>query len=316
LEFGSGELESAYQVYLANHAGGYLLAFLPMFVFTWAQFLYCIAISGHFTHLSFPPGFLITVVLFMVPTIGHVAFICMCREQYARHWRGINALDQTLKLFSTNAFQSLCIWQVSCTAQGVCKIFQKVGESPVNSFARENFYLTNICLANMVFAAGQIPDLIITTCCLFFNMAGSKALCESPHWGPERVTLSAPLSSIPRRGSLLFLVFFPPSSDTIKWLPPQELSCPAVLAFWQVVGWWLSCIFIILREILSRRAFLKSTGTTFGPLVASRVAGWPLGDALMVNRLIFMVFFLSFAVGVVWSSAVQVFSSSGWEAFL
>jgi hypothetical protein len=305
LEFASPVLEAGYQAYLANHPGGYLLAFAPMFALGWVQTFHCVIAGGTATGSNPPPGFVASVLLFLLPVTALVAFVLLQPKVYSKHWRGINAAFMLVHVFSTPGFQSLCLWQQACISSGVCGFGGGGSPSWFHAFAIDNFFLTVICLRLIMFSAGPAPDLFFTTLGLLASMRGNGALCASPLWGPERVTLSPRLRAIPQKGSSLLLSLLSPDARLMQILP-KELSCPAVLAFWQVLGWWLACIVIILRDILSRRAFLTSAGSRYGPSVAQRAGGWPFGSNVLINRLICAVLFACIAASFLWAVALQL----------
>lgn len=290
-QFASPDLEGGYQMYLSKHAGEYLLAFVPMFTIGWLQTLSCVAVSGYRGGFNAPPGFLHSVALFLTPVVLLMAFYFLHPKAYAQHWRGINVAFMMVHVFSTNSFQMLCMWQQACIAKGICCFGERFSANWFQTSATENAFLCIICLHLFKFSAGQAPDILFSTPGLVLSLASNKSLCESPLWGPERVTLSAPLVSVPQKGSAFLLALLVPDSIAGLWLPKTDrLSCPAVLGFWQVVGWCLACLLIVGREIVSRRAYLKTAGPHFGPQFSERAAAWPFGNAEMMHKTLCAVF--------------------------
>jgi hypothetical protein len=304
-QFASPDLEAGYQTYLANHAGGYLLAFIPMFTLGWMQTLSCVATSRDSGGFTSPPGFIKSALLFLVPVVLLIAFLCVRSKAYAQNWRGINTAFMMVHVFSTNAFQVMTLWQQSCIAKGICGLGGGGNPSWLQTFATENVYLSIICLRHVLFSAGQIPDLFFTTLGLFLSMTANKDLCASPVWGPDPVTLSPALVLVPQKGSALLLGLLVPEPLVPLWLPQHGMSCSAVLGFWQVLGWWIGCLFILAREVASRKAFLKSAAAQFGPSVAQRAGAWPLGNAVTMHNTLCAVLSVCLAPGVFWAAALM-----------
>eukprot|EP00884_Botryococcus_braunii_P021916 jgi/Botrbrau1/8408/Bobra.0237s0029.1 len=295
LEFKSTALESAYQRYLSKQAGAYLLAFTPIALLTGGQMVYHAAADGSFRRLNFPPGFLITILLFVLPTIGLILFICTQQPVYAKHWRGINAAYTGVLVLSTNGFQRLCLWQRSRSG---------TRSGSVHAFAIENFFLTVIGLRNTLYPAGQAPDLFFTTVSFLLSMAGNQSLCGWELWGLDRVTLSPLISSIPRKASVFLPAFWGYQISTVP-RNGTPLSCPALLTFWQLVGWVLACLAIIVHEILSRRAFLKAHSAVYGRAASAGAQAWPLRDLVLTHKLLFAVLLVFFSANIVWAVAVE-----------
>eukprot|EP00884_Botryococcus_braunii_P021922 jgi/Botrbrau1/8413/Bobra.0237s0033.1 len=296
LKFHTAAVESGYQRFLAKQAGTCVLLFIPVVVLSGGQMVYHAAAYGSFVSLNFPPGFVITNLVFILPMIGLAAFICTQHTVYAKHWRAINAAYTFVLMFTTTSVQRLCLWQRA-----------HVGgrSSTVHAFALENFFLTVINSRNIAFSAGQAPDLFLTTVSLLLAIAGNQSLCGSELWGPERVTLSPVISSIPRKASAFLSAFWGYQFSMVPHNAP--LSCPALLAFWQVLAWFIACLVIVLREILSRRAFLKAYGSVYGRAVAAGAQAWPLGSVVMLHKLLFAVLFFLFTANVMWAIAVITF---------
>jgi hypothetical protein len=304
VEFASEELESGYQSYLANHAGDYVVGYTPIFVLAWAQLFHCIAVNGADPWANPPPGLALSVLLYLLPGAALISFLWLQKKQYSQNWRGINFTFMAVHIFHQNALHMLSMWQQSCINRGRCQIFKSSGTlSSLNAFALENFYLTLICLRILVMSAGQAPDFFFTTLGLFHSMAGNRALCAADIWGPERVTLAPPLAAVSRKGSALLLGAVSPHA---AWLLPGELSCPATLGFWQVVGWLAGCLVIIGRDIISRRWYLQSAAQPLGPAAAARAKTWPFGDAAVMHRLAVAVLAVVWGAGLLLSVALPL----------
>lgn len=295
LEFESPEVESGYQRFLATQRWGYMLAFAPMFALGWVQIFQCIVTDSQGGQVQIPSGFIASAVLYLLPTAALLAVMSVRPAIYAKHWRWVNVAFMMVHVFSVNGFQQLCLWQRSCTAE----------QSWVQVFAAENLYLTIICLRVMIFSSGLACDIFYTILGLILNFSGNGARCASPLWGPPRVTLSPPIVAVAHKSCSWLLAILSSHGVVVRCPPPAELSCPAVLGFWQVVGCGLACFLVIAREVMSRRAYLKSrAGHPGGPRCLAG-ASWPLSNAKTMHNLIGALLALCVAPAIIWALALS-----------
>lgn len=309
-EFANPDLEGGYQTYLAKHASDYVMAYAPMFIMSWLHMLYCTVVNGRSTWSDPPPGLMYSVLLYLLPGGGLIAFAWLRKSVYAMHWRGINVAVMSVHVFHNNPYHLLCLWLQSCVTSGTCRITgrsskgSEAGPSWATAFGLENFFLSVVCLRLWVMSAGAAADIFFTTVGMLLAMAGNEALCASSLWGPVRVTLSAPLGSIPKKVSALVLATVFPEGGWL--LPEEELSCPSVLAFWQVVGWLAGCLFILMREILSRRAYLKSANLPLSPSVISRAKNWPFGSMGKTILLLQALLCMFLTSTIIWATVLAL----------
>jgi hypothetical protein len=307
LKFASPALESGYQKCVTNGVAAYWLAFAPMFTMGWVQVFYRTAASIYTSRrFELPPGLIASIVFFLIPSVWLYGLILLRSNFYKKHWRGIHFAWMCVHVFSTYPFQEVCLWQHTCIAKGTCGTFGGSKQSWSQVFAVENFYLTTIWLRVIVFSAGQASDFFFTTLSLFLTMSGNTALCTFPV--REWVSMSPGVLSVAQRGSSWLLTMLAPGASSGRGMHASELSCPAVLAFWQVVGWWMACLLIIFREILSRRVYLKSSVASLGPGVAARAVWWPTGSAELLHKLICVFGAVCLGAVLFWAAALQAFS--------
>eukprot|EP00884_Botryococcus_braunii_P017079 jgi/Botrbrau1/4054/Bobra.152_3s0011.1 len=303
-EFASPKLEAGYQSTVAKGVGTYWLGFAPFFIVGWFQVFSRTRASILSGNPDLPPGFIPSILYFLVPSLVLYGLICLRFKSYTRHWRSIHTIWMMVHIFSTYPFQKVCLWQHACMASGICSgSGSQKQQSWSQVFAVENFYLTTICLRVIVFSGGQLPDFFFTTLSLLLSMSGNGALCEIP--GREWVTCSPPMPAVAERSSAWLLAMLPPNALWGRVLSPSELSCPAVLGFWQVVGWWCACMLILVQEILSRRAYLKASLACLGPSMSVKVAWWPFGNAVLLHKLICVFFAVCYAPVILWALALR-----------
>jgi hypothetical protein len=91
------------------------------------------------------------------------------------------------------------------------------------------------------------------------------------------------------------------------------LSCPAVLGFWQVLGWLVACLMVFVAELLRWRAFLRSAAATafLGPAWAASALKWPFQGLQLLQTLViakFVPMALLYASALVWSASLPFLS--------
>lgn len=276
LQFPCPNLESEYQAYVGSQRWGYVLAFAPTFFISWFSTFHRAFKDFRAERFELPPGLLLSMPLFFLPTVALMAFICVWPKAYAKHWRRINAAFMLVHIFSTTSWQWVMLWQSAANeALG--------GRFSVQAFMVENCYLTIICLRVLVFPTGQASDIVFTVLGMVTAMAGNASVCASPLFGARPSSLSPAARSVAQSGCAWLLAML--SAHGVIGRCP-ELTCPAVLAFWQLLGFTVACLLVIVSEVISRRQFLKSSVARLGPALAARAARWPLGGAKIMHNLI------------------------------
>jgi hypothetical protein len=304
--FGPPELESRYQSYFANRAGGYALALSGPILISWfALFPFKLAAIGPDSSRA-PPTLVPSLLLSFVPAISILVLAAFFPRFYSRHWWGVNLLFMSAKVFSHEYLQGLFLW-LHQSAPGVRQEGSDASpQAMLRMFVLENFYSTTTWALGLAFPTGQVSDVFFATLGLSIGFSKNAAICGSPAWGASLVTGSAPFAAAAGSGSRLLFAVLSANGLPAIFPHPQALTCTELRAFWQVVGWWFSCVLVLLREIGSRRAFLRSPAAGVRVSHLRAAARWPFGNQVMVQLLITWAFFLLVAPSLVWVAALQL----------
>jgi hypothetical protein len=167
-------------------------------------------------------------------------------------------------------------------------------------FTAENLYATTSWLFTHGFSLGQVPDLVVVTLFLLLELARNQSVCAALYWENRSPTF---LGAAQEASVLLSQIGAPflemQSSST-------EFSCKAALGFWQVVGWWATCVAVLVVDIWQRRAFLRTPEACayLGPANAAAVSKWPLTSTIKMQTIRRGLFVLCFAASLIWNTAL------------
>eukprot|EP00884_Botryococcus_braunii_P006291 jgi/Botrbrau1/15663/Bobra.4_1s0047.1 len=135
-------------------------------------------------------------------------------------------------------------------------------------------------------------------------MSANAALCDSP-FGRSLVTMRPPYLTAARGASVWLSDIAGPlvgghASDPV-------LSCPAALGVWEVVGWLVACLTVLVADILRRRAFLRTPEVQayLGPSYVAGALKWPFATSVKVQRCALGLFVLLYASSLLWNTALH-----------
>eukprot|EP00884_Botryococcus_braunii_P006139 jgi/Botrbrau1/15526/Bobra.0123s0002.1 len=306
--FASPELEMKYQNYVGNQLGGYILALGGAILFG-----YIGMVSRTFCVLRMDPsvlprGFLMSLVLGLLPIAFIVTMVVFRSKTYAKHWRTINLVFMCSKVLSTEYVQMVFLWIQSPHAPDTLhRGLDRVSQLPFRMFFTENFYVATTWSLVLVFATGQATDLGFATLGLALSFANNSAICASALWGPEPFTLSSPMQQAARTVSSWLYTLLSANGFPPIFFPRSELSCPEVRGLWQLLGWWVSCILVLLREVASRRAFLRSSSALLRSSFTAEAKRWPFGNQALLQKLVCAIVALCLMPSIIWVTALELF---------
>jgi hypothetical protein len=167
-------------------------------------------------------------------------------------------------------------------------------------FSAENSYATTAWLLIPGFSTGQLPDLVITTMFLLLELARNQSVCAWRYWE----TTSPAFIATTQEASFWLSQYGAPFLGMQN--SSTGFSCQAALGFWQVVGWWVSCVVILVADIWQRRAFLRTPEACayLGPANAAAVSKWPFGSTTKMQTCMRGFVVLCFAAGLIWNTAL------------
>lgn len=125
----------------------------------------------------------------------------------------------------------------------------------VQAFVAENLYFSTGWIGNVTFRVGQVLHLLLVMLFLLIEVRGNAHICASSLRGSSTVKTSgerlaeAACSTV--RGCVGLQSSMPRSTE--------PSTCPASLMLWQFVGAWMVCVALLLKDVLQRRAFLRTS---------------------------------------------------------
>lgn len=308
MQFNCPNLESEYQAHVAEQRWIYVFAFSIPFITAWVRAVATIGLVEALlldlglTELG--PGVLPSMILFVLPLLALMAFIWARGKAYAKNWRLINAVIMTLLVLSHHPNHQVVLWNdaVLTTAKPPSAAPSPPSRFSLRSFANENHYFMFIYLRDFIFPTGLASDIAFNVLGLAVAMAGNKALCASSLFGAHPAT-TAPVARHVAQAGCTGLLSLMSAHNVFATCPAS--SCPAVMAFWQVLGCAVACLLVIVGEIISRRKFLRLAVVRLGPSLAGPAARWPLGSPKLVHNLICAVSAVVLASSVLMALALS-----------
>jgi hypothetical protein len=178
----------------------------------------------------------------------------------------------------------------------------------LHMFVAENMCAPILIQDVLSFPSGQIPDLLLNTLQLLATMHANLSVCAIPRWGHSMLSMSPSLHVVAQA-----------CSDWLSgiqghfggWLTSAPgLSCPAVLGFWQLLGWLVACLMVFVAELLHRRAFLRSAAAMvfLGPAQAAAALNWPFQGLQLLQTLFIVPVALLYACALLWSASLPFLS--------
>lgn len=305
LQFASKDLEALYEQYLAGSTNPWTLVFSAHVLMGWAMFGQKLLVTPSELRAYLPAAWPIGVFLpAMMACL--LAIIFLKPVFYAQHRRALHTGVLCGILPTIGIAQAVLLWMRlanrAARAGGPPSWMQQL-----QSFTTENFYFTIMWVGVLAFPVGQATGIAIATAILLADMAKNSHLCGLPLWGEGAVTLSPRVLAWTKTASFWLVKFGEP--DLGLRGGSLSLPCPAVLAFWQMVGWWMACHAVFAADIVRRRAFLRTHAALvhLGPAHQAAAMSWPFGRATSVIRLASTSIALSYFASALWSIALLAF---------
>jgi hypothetical protein len=308
LAFASPALEQQYQAFVASQVSGYVAVMSAIILMAWVTISSRLLAGLRAGSLVPPAGLPTAVLLNCLPTAALFVLAVRKSKLYPKHWRLVHLLFLCTQVIVLESIQELVIWMQFCRPEGQCSASDLTSLMRFRTFTTENFFFTAVWSRAVVYTSGQAVDVCFATGGLLLSLLNNERMCASRLWVHPRVSQSPLLMGVAQRGSKWLFGILSVNGMPPPFGPPGELSCPAVRAFWQILGWWQFCLLLVLREVLSRRAFLHSPSVLqkLGPSLAASAKRWPFGSPLMVQKLVCIIAFACFAAAVMWVQTLQI----------
>eukprot|EP00884_Botryococcus_braunii_P018263 jgi/Botrbrau1/511/Bobra.110_2s0140.1 len=313
--FADSQLEGLYQAGLASRICFYAWNYCTMnLIIGWTALLMKLLLAPVAVQDLRPP-YLLPALGNLLPSLAVVLLGPIWPSMFEKHWRVINVAVSIFQISAWNHLRPVMLWQqLQLVESSVPGLPQSAIQFKGTSFLIENWYLTCMSLRVAVFPSGFASDILLTSFAFVFTMLGNPGVCKSPQWTaiPTRLSLSdGHLQMIRTASAGMWAILGDPGSspglDAI-FQSTAHLSCPAVLAFWEVVGWWLTTLFVMVREVLSRRAFLKANVSLLGNGGSRKALLWPLGTVEMLQMCVTAILFTTFMAFILWALALLAFN--------
>lgn len=225
----------------------------------------------------------------LLPSILTIALLCCFPSYYAKHHLALSAASTVAEWVTFFPIRQMLMWGllVESTLEASPFVHQ------VRGFVKENMFF---CMAWFMHAADPAPCLSVLGT-LLVNLASNRAICASPLWPQQSVTLSpTPLAAAQALSAGLL-----DAAEPFYHASNRSLcTCSIVLALWQLLGSLLALLGISTAEIVRRRAFLRlpTVQTRLGPHDAAEALHWPCGGMSLPSRCV------GWAVGLFLAHAV------------
>lgn len=197
------------------------------------------------------------------------------REQKAQQCASVAQVSQVL---CWNSFRVLIFQQGLVPAPARGHWPTRATCTHVQAFLNENVYLVLMWMRMLAFPTGLALDVAITAATLGVALAGNGPFCAgvaSAGNGPfyagvasagnglqaatsALATQQEPFRSSAQRAASCFLAVLSVLGGIWGSSAPLPSSCSSLLAFWEVLGWWIACVTVTVREVVCRMAFVRA----------------------------------------------------------
>jgi hypothetical protein len=295
--FSVPELEALFQTYYSKRQNTWALLTSAMVLLGYILFIYKILVfAGEGEDV---PGWVLWSGMLVVCAVSAVITLMLFKPTFYRmHWQALNAGVIVCTIMTYPASRMTLLWMKALSG----KPYSETWLRELETFAVENLFMATSWMNVVSFPSGPIPDLVLMTLYLVRALASNASLCTSSY-GRSVVTMRPASLATARRASVLLTDIAGPLVGGHASNP--VLSCPAALGIWEVVGWLVACLSVLVADILRRRAFLR-TGEArayFGPEYAASAMRRPFGSSQKSQRCVLALFFLLYVSSVLWNTA-------------
>jgi hypothetical protein len=300
--FADPELEALFRTYEPKQLTAWMLVCTGTIITGWLLFV--IKAPSATEQSGFSPSLELYGVglLHVLVLTAHLCAILLTPVFYAKHQRTIKPLLMAcIMLTSPFAMETLFWIKFASANRGTPRLSWLQG---LHLFASENPLLSTMWYLALGFTSGQVPDLAIFTASLIRYFVCTRSLCESPLWGQSLVSMSPAYLAAAQVASVgVASVGVPYISG---YTPGHVMSCPAVLGFWALVGWWVACLAVLLAEVMRRRAFLQTHEALsfLGPAYTAAALQWPFASFEKIMRCYMIFCLLYYSASLIWNTAL------------
>eukprot|EP00884_Botryococcus_braunii_P000808 jgi/Botrbrau1/10728/Bobra.357_1s0029.1 len=304
--FADAELEALYRAYVSKSLNPWMLGCTGTMITGWMLFISKFA-RAQWEPVEFsPPLELWLVGLEHIALLGSNLYALLLKPAlYTKHQHAIKPLVMLCLMLTFPYGREILLWMRSASSKSRASIPSALQQ--LQMFALENVLISTMWFLGLAFSSGPVPDLAILTVSLIPFVASNRAICDSPQWGQSLVSMSPAYLSGAHAASVWVAEVGAPFFG--GYSSSRTMSCPAVLGFWALVGWWMACVALSGAEISRRRAFLRTNEAlaSVGPAYAAAALRWPF-ESLEKGKRCFMAFLvLCYATSLIWNTAFPLF---------
>eukprot|EP00884_Botryococcus_braunii_P006294 jgi/Botrbrau1/15666/Bobra.4_1s0050.1 len=300
--FSVPELEALFQTYYSKRQNTWALLTSAMVLLGYVLFVYKILVFAR--EGEDVPRWVLWSGMLVVCAVSAVITLMLFKPTFYRmHWQALNAGVIVCTIMTYPGSRMTLLWMKTLGG----KTYSETWLRELETFAVENLFMATSWMNVVSFPSGPVPDLVLMTLYLIRALASNESLCAS-RYGHSLVTMRPASLATARRASVLLTDIAGPlvgghASDPV-------LSCPAALGVWEVVGWLVACLSVLVADILRRRAFLRTREARayFGPENAASAMRWPFGSSQKSRRCVMAVIFLLYVSSVLWNTALPFVS--------
>lgn len=285
--FACPQLEEEYQQYQAHSLNTLTCIWMLIRVCGYGMFFAMIYKQGvAYRHVLPPLAW--PVLAHLVPGIVILALLSFFPSFSTTHYLAVHFASNVSLWCTYHQMRQLLLWMGLVDATNNPSFLHHI-----RTFSKENIYL---CTTWYMLSADPWGRLSVMGL-LAVNLAGNSAICASPLWPQGTVTMSpGPLAAVKAISGALLETAEPFYNARHR----SVMSCPAVLAVWQILGSLLALLMRGGTEIARRRAFLRKqeVQARLGPDRAAEALHWPWGGPFLTSKCVSMALGL-FVVHVV-----------------
>jgi hypothetical protein len=295
--FRSPQLEQLFQASIFGMSNSWTLVATATVFVGWVTFIQKFLMNGRDADLL-PRGVWSSLALHALSFGAYLTIMLFKPQFHLKHRRAMHACIRLCHLATLRPSWGMLLWMRSLSPKAG-PLYWLQG---FHKLAVENMFLSSFWMFSLGYPLGQAFDLGYTVVALFTVMFCNGAVCASPRWGTSMVTTSPGPLAVVQALSPWLICIGTPSLEACS--AGAALSCPAAVGFWEVVGWLIAVLTVLVADVLRRRAFLRSgeAQAYLGPAYAAAATGWPFSSPLLVHRCIMVLIILCYAASLIWSA--------------
>lgn len=305
-KFASPALEAAFETHCCNTVGLWIYGGICNFLLGWAILVPKMLGRGR-DRCGLLPSIWPPFLLHFLPATTLLAALLFVPSWYTSHRRKVNLVMIFAFTLNIDFLRRTILWMPLAGAVAPPPAAEPSMVQSLQMFANESFFFISMWQVAAIFGNCLPFEFAAVTLGMLLDISGNNRICVSPLLSPSPATISPRFRSAAENASDVMLLWAVPYHH--KRGQPIE-SCAALFAFWQVLGWFMACLAMLVADVLRRRSFLRTNAarTMLGPDLAAAADTWPFGNIGMISRLVATLIALWFATCLTWAVALDTLS--------